>query len=228
MTTFALVPLESTAPLLPDPVSAAVERVAARFVRTWGFTTVTMVGPRVILPWRSDLPRAVLVRDALADLADLEWLDPTREWFTLTARASHVRASIEKIYAVAGAVSQPELVAALSKRRSFANAPSPVVQAFVAAMSSRVRRARRPAAPRLTREEAILVALLRASGGQADIQSLVRRAEERGTPASLTTRVLKSSPLILHSWRGTYRLVGAPAGKRPLISSPRWEAALRS
>ena len=218
----ALIPRRSN-----DQVAEAVERVAVRFIRTWGFTTIAMVSAHFRLLSRTSIPRASLARNAVGSLADLKWLDPSCEWFSLVDRESPMRTAVEKIYAVTGKFDQAEVSQALGKRHSFANVPGAVVQAFVSTLTARIAAGPRPSlATRLDREERVLVTLLRHAGGIADIATLQRAAAEHVVPPHVSARVLGASPLFLRTGYGLYRMVGTPARALALLSSPRWEAVL--
>jgi hypothetical protein len=198
-------------PSCPEQIGLAVERVAVRFVRTWGFSTVEMVATKFRLLLRAPAPRAPLARRALAALPDLAWLDPTREWFTLLDRPSAMSASIEKIVSNVGAVGLEDLEAALGKRHSFGAAPLAVVRAYLAALATRVaRRGSLSPDAHLTTGERVVLAAFEGAGGVAALADLRAATHDRLEPAMLT-RVLQGSPLFLREGRGTYRLVGTGA-----------------
>jgi hypothetical protein len=190
-----------------EQVASAVERTAVRFVSAWGFSTVGMVAARFRVTSRAPLPREVLARRALAALPDLEWLDPSREWFTLLERASAMRAAIEKIVAVAGVLEREELEEALGKRHAFGDAPPAVVRAYVEALAARVRR---PGALRveLTSEELVVLDAFERLGASAGLLEL-RLATVGRISESALAHVLRSSPLFVRASRGTYRVVGS-------------------
>jgi len=197
----------SAAVVTPDSerMDSAVERTAVRFVRTWGFSTVGMVAGRFRLLGKATAPRDVLARRALAALPDIEWLDPTREWFTLLDHESAMRAAIEKIVAVAGVVEREDLEQALGKRHAFGDAPPAVVRAYVEALAARVARRRTPLAT-FTEEELVVLEALERMGGRASLPEL--REATRLSPDALA-HVLRSSPLFLRETRAIYRVVGA-------------------
>lgn len=196
------------APLFPDRLVESVERVAARFVRTWGFTTVAMVSAHLRITAPSGLSHIALTRRALDAMPDLAWLDPSREWFTLLDRESPMRTAVEKIYDVAGDVGRTDTTLALGKRGSFGNAPARVVAAFVARLVARVATDSPAArAGRATRDEWILIDVLRHASGAVDLSTL-RQATSRFVSPKVATRVLRSSPLFLRVGQGRYRLVG--------------------
>jgi len=206
----------------PEQISRAVVRVAIRFVRTWGFTTVGMVAASFRLCVPAPAPRTSLTRRALCALPDLEWLEPTQEWFSLLDLDSAMRSALEKILAVRGGVETDELVRALGKRRSFGGAPPAVVKSYVAALSAR---AARPAGnASITADEHAVLEALHEAGGVADLGEL-RRAT-RGTLSDVElTRVLQASPLFLRAGRGAYRVVGFPT-QPPMVLSAAWQATL--
>jgi hypothetical protein len=207
-----------------EQISRAVERVAIRFVRTWGFTTVGMVAASFRLCTPAPAPRTALTRRALAALADLEWLEPTQEWFSLLDHDSAMRAATEKILAISGRVETDELVRALGKRRSFGGAPPAVVQSYVAALSARAARLGRNASVSPV-EHAVLEALHEA-GGVADLGDL-RRATRGALSVVELRRVLQASPLFLRAGRGTYRVVGIRAWPaRAMVPSAAWQPTL--
>jgi hypothetical protein len=216
-----------------EAVERAVARVATRFVRTWGFTTVGMVAQRFRLTTTSDEPRPVMARRALSRLRDLRWLDADHEWFTLVECDSPPSAALAKIMAVCGSVDLEDLVPALGKRHSFGDAPASVVRAYLDELVGRHERSRAWAAgpaiaSALTRAEQVLVDSLRDAGGSADIAILRRDAARRSISEEILTRTLAQSPLFMRVSRGTYRVVGTglPIEPRRLMSSARWEAAL--
>jgi hypothetical protein len=190
-----------------EQIGSAIQRTAARFVRTWGFSTVEMVAAKFRILARPSLPRETLARRVLAELPDIEWLDPTREWFTLLDRASPMRAAIEKIVAVAGVIERDELEEALGKRRAFADAPPSVVRAYVEALKARVSRSG-DARAALTHEEHVVLEAFERAGGAATLTDLRDATRGRLLPDALA-RVLAASPLFLRSSRGAYRLVGS-------------------
>jgi len=228
MTAIALGEPDQVAALLPDRVSEAVERVAARFVRTWGFTTVSMVASRFHLWTRTSVPRASLTREALGEVPDVAWLDKDREWFSLADRESPMTRAFAKIRAIARTVDSADVALALGKGRSFGNAPAGVVRAFVSGLMTRA--ARRPTldptAAGVTRHERALVEVFREAGGTGEIKSLRELAAERGLTDAVVNRTLASSPLFLRAGHGTYRLIGVALRRTQLISSPRWQAGL--
>jgi hypothetical protein len=211
-----------------DQIDRSIERTAIRFVKTWGFTTVEMVAARFRMLSRAPAPRASLTRQALRSLPDLQWLDPTREWFSLLDRDSAMRASLEKILGVVGVVEPDELALALGKRHSFGVAPPAVVSAYVEALSSRVSRqgfVSENAA--LTTEEHVVLEALRHAGGLADLAEL-RQATRGFISVPAMTRALQTSPLFLRVGRGKYRVVGAqswPIAPALTLSLP-WRAAV--
>jgi hypothetical protein len=214
-------PAMSVALSLPSPqvvspgseqIDAAVGRTAARFVRTWGFSTVGMVAGKFRLLAKASAPREVLARRALSALRGITWLDPAREWFTLLDHPSAMREAIEKIVAVAGVVEREQLEEALGKRHSFGSAPPAVVRAYVEALAARVLR---PGSrgPTLTPEELVVLEAFERVGRTAGLPAL--RAATRGRLAEpALAHVLRSSPLFLREARGTYRLVGSSFGPR--------------
>jgi len=187
----------------------AVERTAVRFVRAWGFTTVEMVAARFRMLERAVAPRVSLARRALAALPDVAWLDPTREWFTLVARESSMRISIEKIVGVRPLVGLFELEEALGKRHSFGAAPAVVVRAYVGVLAEDVRR--RDARARLSEEEHVVLEAFEATGGLATLEEL-RAATHARLPPGALVRLLQTSPLFLRASRGRYAVVGAAHG----------------
>jgi hypothetical protein len=212
-------------------IERAVERVATRFVRTWGFTTVGMVAQRFRLTTTCNAPRSVLARRALSGLRDLRWLDAEHEWFTLLESDSPTSTAFAKIVTVLGAVDRQDLLLALGKRHSFGDAPERVVGAYLDELISRHQRARawsaRPSdASDPTREERMVVECLRDAGGVAEISVLRRAAKTRLISAEALMRALSRSPLFARVARGTYGLIGAsaPPAPRRLLSSGRWEA----
>jgi hypothetical protein len=216
-----------------ESVERAVARVAVRFVRTWGFTTVGMVSERFRLTTTRNQARPVMARRALSRLRDLRWLDPEREWFTLLETESPPKAALAKIIAVTGGVPREDLVMALGKRHSFRDAPNDVVRAYLDELVRGHERSRawnaaptRESTP--TREEQILVEAFRGAGGSADLEILRRHAERASISEEALTRTLSHSPLFLRVARSIYRLLGAsvPIQPRLLLSSGRWEAAL--
>jgi hypothetical protein len=212
-------------PLSLAGAERTIEQVAARFVRTWGFTTVDMVAARFRILKALVEPRAVLARRALERLPDLHWLDPTREWFTLTARPSTMTAAVAKVWATVGDVELDELRLALGKRHSFGGAPWGVIQTFLATLSHTSRVAADGAAA-CSWEEEVLVAMLRGTGGSDDLRSLRRRALDLGLDPRTLCRTLEASPLFLHTSRGQYRLVGSPVGWPALGGSPAWHSTV--
>jgi hypothetical protein len=202
----------------------AIEITAARFVRTWGFTTVEMVASCFRLVRRSTEPRAVLARRAIERFPDLCWLDPTREWFSLLERDSPGKQALAKIAAVATDVDGGELHLALGKRRAFRDVPPAVVDAYLAVLTRSPPTTSRDDG--LTCEETTLVRLLRADGGNADVQALRARAAELSFDGASISRTLRTSPLFLPAGRGRYRLIGSPRVHPMLVSSPAWEATI--
>jgi hypothetical protein len=200
----------------------AIEITAARFVRTWGFTTVEMVASRFRLVRRSTQPRAVLARRAIERLPDLRWLDPSREWFSLIDCEAPAKAALAKIATVAEDIDPAELQLALGKRHAFRDVPPTVVQSYVEVLA----RVARPAGAALTREETALVTLLRDEGGDADVQTLRARGADLGLDDAAIARTLKVSPLFLPGGRGRYRLIGARTTYPMLVSSSAWEATI--
>jgi hypothetical protein len=201
--------LTSGSVVTPDAeqIDSAIERVAARFVRTWGFSTVGMVAAKFRLFAKATAPREVLARRALAALPDVEWLDEAREWFTLLDRESAMRAAIEKIVAVAGVVERHELEEALGKRHSFGAAPAAVVRAYVGALAARVHR-RGPFDWSLTPEELVILEAFEQAGPSLGLAEL-RAATRVCLPQASLAHVLRSSPLFVRASRGTYRVVGS-------------------
>jgi hypothetical protein len=202
----------------------AIEITAARFVRTWGFTTVEMVASCFRLVRRSTEPRAVLARRAIERLPDLCWLDPTREWFSLLERDSPGKQALAKIAAVTAEVDGTELHLALGKRHAFRDVPPAVVDAYLAVLTRLAPSTSRQDS--LTREETALVMLLRADGGGAEVQTLRARAAELSFDVASISRTLRTSPLFLPAGRGRYRLIGSPRAYPMLVSSPAWEATI--
>jgi hypothetical protein len=200
----------------------AIEITAARFVRTWGFTTIEMVARRFRLVQRSTHPRAVLARRALERLPDLYWLEPSREWFTLLDRDAPGKAALAKIATVAADVDCAELHRALGKRHAFRDVPPAVIQSYLEVLTQ----VARPSGAALTREETTLVTLLRGEGGVADVQTLRARGAELALDDAAAARTLKVSPLFLPAGRGRYRLIGSRVGYPMLVSSPAWEATI--
>jgi hypothetical protein len=200
----------------------AIEITAARFVRTWGFTTIEMVAACFRLVRRSTEPRAVLARRAIERLPDLCWLEPTREWFSLLARDSPGKIALAKIAAVTTDVDGAELRLALGKRHAFRDVPPAVVDSYLGVLT------RLPPSTRhgLTPEETALVLLLRADGGSADVQTLRARAADLSLDGASVARTLRASPLFLPAGRGRTRLIGSPRGYPMLVSSPAWEATI--
>jgi hypothetical protein len=188
-----------------EQIGSAVERTAVRFVRAWGFSTVEMVAAKFRMLARAALPRDTLARRALAELADVAWLDPTREWFTLLERPSPMRAAIEKIVAVAGIVERDELELALGKRHAFGDAPPSIVRAYVETLAARVSRSSDPRSALTPEEHVVLEAFERAGGALAELREATRG---RLVPEALA-RVLGKSPLFLRAGRGAYRVVGS-------------------
>jgi hypothetical protein len=190
-----------------EQINSAVERAAGKFVRTWGFSTVGTVAGKFRLLARATAPRDVLARRALAALPDIEWLDPSREWFTLLERESTMRLAVEKIVAVAGIVEREELEEALGKRNAFGDAPPNVVRAYVEALAARVRR---PGALRiaLTPEELVVLGAFERLGPSACLADLREATRGKLSEASLG-HLLRASPLFVGASRGTYRVVGA-------------------
>jgi hypothetical protein len=193
-------------------IERAVEMVAIRFVRTWGFTTVEMVAQRFRLTTTGRAPRSVLARRALSGLRDLRWLDEEREWFTLLDSDSPTSIAFAKIVAVLGNVDREDLLLALGKRHSFGDAPERVVLAYLDELVSRHRRARvwsartsSPSTP--TPEERMVVECLRDAGGAAEIAVLRRAAERCSIPANALMRTLSRSPLFVRVARGTFGLI---------------------
>ncbi len=201
----------------------AIEITAARFVRTWSFTTVEMVASRFRLVRRATEPRAVLARRAIEQLPDLCWLDPTREWFSLLAQDSPGKLALAKIETVTKDIDVAELHLALGKRHTFRDVPAVVVDAYLVVLA-RLASTSRPS--RLTREEEALIQLLRTEGGSADVQSLRARATGLRLDGAAVARTLKVSPLFLPAGRGRYRLIGAPRAYPMLVSSSAWEATI--
>jgi len=202
----------------------AIEITAARFVRTWGFTTVEMVARCFRLVRRSTEPRAMLARRAIERLPDLCWLEPTREWFSLLERDSPGKAALAKIAAVTTEVDGAELHLALGKRHTFRDVPPAVVDAYLAVLTRSP-----PSTSRdnvLTREERALVLLLRAEGGSAEVHTLRARAAELSFDGAAISRTLQTSPLFLPAGRGRCRLIGSPRGYPMLVSSLAWEATI--
>jgi hypothetical protein len=202
----------------------AIEITAARFVRTWGFTTVEMVASCFRLVRRSTEPRAVLARRAIERLPDLCWLEPTREWFSLLGRDSPGKLALAKIAAVTTDVDGAELRLALGKRHAFRDVPPAVVDAYLAVLTHLP--PSRSHDDALTREETALVLLLRADGGSAEVQTLRARAAELSFDGASISRTLRTSPLFLPAGRGRCRLIGSPRGYPMLVSSPAWEATI--
>jgi hypothetical protein len=202
----------------------AIEITAARFVRTWGFTTIEMVAACFRLVRRSTEPRAVLARRAIERLPDLCWLEPTREWFSLLDRDSPGKIALAKIAAVTSDVDSEELHLALGKRHAFRDVPPVVVDSYLAVLTRLPRSTSRDNG--LTREEKALVLLLRADGGSADVQALRARAAELSFDGASISRTLRTSPLFLPAGRGRTRLIGSPRGYPMLVSSPAWEATI--
>ncbi|HSZ84314.1 MAG TPA: hypothetical protein VLA14_18640 [Polyangia bacterium] len=202
----------------------AIEITAARFVRTWGFTTIEMVAACFRLVRRSTEPRAVLARRAIERLPDLCWLEPTREWFSLLERDSPGKTALAKIAAVTTDVDGAELHLALGKRHAFRDVPPAVVESYLAVLT----RLPRPTSTRhgLTPEETALVLLLRADGGSADVQTLRARAADLSLDGASVARTLRVSPLFLPAGRGRTRLIGSPRGYPMLVSSPAWQATM--
>jgi len=197
-------------------VERAVEMVATRFVRTWGFTTVGMVATRFRLTTTGDAPRSVMARRALSSLRDLRWLDEEHEWFTLLDSDSPMGSAFAKIVAVFGTVDGQDLLLALGKRHSFGDAPERVVRAYLDELVSRHKRARAwsartSSAP--TREERIVVECLRGAGGTGELAVLRRAAELNSISADGLMRTLSRSPLFVRVARGTFALIShAPVG----------------
>jgi hypothetical protein len=217
--------LAVTPPRSPEGPERAIELVAARFVRTWGFTTVNMVAWRFRLLSRTGDSRIVLARRALERLPDICWLDPTCEWFSLLDRDSPLKAAIAKILSVAGDVDRDELGRALGKRHQLRDAPPIVIQTYLTALLDQLRAS--PAIPaRLSHEERALVAMLRAAGGSDDLPSLRRQVDAQSLEPLAVIRALHTSPLFLRTSRGTYRLVGSPLSCAALIPSRAWQAAV--
>jgi hypothetical protein len=190
-----------------EQIDSAVERTAVRFVRAWGFSTVGMVAEKFRLIAKAPAPRVALARRVLARLPDLEWLDPTREWFTLLDRESSMRAAVEKIVAVVGIVEGHELEEALGKRHSFGDAPPAVVRAYVETLATRVAR-RGPFDWTLTSEELIVLEAFEQAGSSLGLAEL-RAATRASVPEASLTHVLRSSPLFVRASRGRYRVVGS-------------------
>jgi hypothetical protein len=202
----------------------AIEITAARFVRTWGFTTIEMVARCFRLVRRSTEPRAVLARRAIERLPDLSWLDPTREWFSLLERDSPGKQALAKIAAVTTDVDGAELHLALGKRHTFRDVPPAVVDSYLAVLTRQPPTTSRDNG--LTREETALVRLLRYDSGNADVQTLRARAAELSFDGASISRTLRTSPLFLPAGRGRYRLIGSPRAYPMLVSSPAWEATI--
>ena len=201
----------------------AIEITAARFVRTWGFTTIEMVAACFRLVRRSTEPRAVLARRAIERLPDLCWLEPTREWFSLLERDSPGKTALAKIAAVTTDVDGAELHLALGKRHAFRDVPHAIVGSYLAVLT-RLASTSRPSG--LTRQEEALVRLLRDDGGNADAQTLRARAAALSFDVASISRTLRTSPLFLPAGRGRYRLIGSPRACPMLVSSPAWEATI--
>jgi hypothetical protein len=189
-----------------ERIDSAVERTAERFIRAWGFSTVGMVAGKFRLLAKATAPRQVLARRALAALPDIEWLDPSREWFTLLDRESAMRAAVEKIVAVAGVVEGHELEKALGKRHSFGDAPPAVVRAYVEALAARVVR-RGPFDWTLTAEELAVLEAFADAGASLGLAEL-RVAMGGRVPEASLAHVLRASPIFLREARGLYRVVG--------------------
>jgi hypothetical protein len=220
----------SERPELPSGASrigVAVERVAVRFVKTWGFSTVGTVAGHFRLPTRATASRSLLARRVLAGLPDVAWLDPTREWFTLLDRASAMRSAVEKIVSTAGVVDLAELELALGKRHSFGAAPPRVVRIYVGALAARVSRDRLFPGALLSPEEKVVLGVFEHAGGTVTTEELREQTRHRLAPAALT-RVLQASPLFLRSARGAYRVVGSPflPPVPALVPWRQWQAAL--
>jgi hypothetical protein len=199
-------------------IERAVEMVATRFVRTWGFTTVSMVAQRFRLTTTGRAPRSVMARRALSGLRDLRWLDEEHEWFTLLDSDSPTSIAFAKIVAVLGTVDRQDLLLALGKRHSFGDAPERVVRAYLDELVSRHQwarawSARTSSASAPTREERMVVECLRDAGGTAEIAVLRRAAEHNSISPDALIRTLSRSPLFVRVARGTFALVShAPVG----------------
>jgi len=216
-----------------ETIARAVEMVAVRFVRTWGFTTVDMVSHRFRLTMAPTGSRSVMAREALTRLSDLRWLDPARQWFTLIGRESPMQAALAKVVAVSGCIDRDDILLALGKHHSFGQAPNGVVRAYVAELVGSQAWARPSgggptSASALTREERVLVDLLRCTGGSATTELLRHEAARHSIAPEALKRVLWRSPLFLRMARGSYRLVGtyAPIAPRTLLTSGRWETSV--
>ncbi|HVZ75318.1 MAG TPA: hypothetical protein VHJ20_23230 [Polyangia bacterium] len=201
---------ETTLPTVSSSIAGAVETAAKRFVRQWGFTTLTTVAGSFRLTRRTLAPREVLARRALDARADVAWLEPTREWFSLSDVPSAPGRAAAKVFAVAGSVAPAELAAALGKRHSFGSAPPAVVDAYVSLLA-----ARPLAAAALEPEEGTLVEWLRVLGGLAERRALFALGAARGLPRKILRQVLAASPLFLPAGRGVVRLVGASLAMLP-------------
>jgi len=207
-------------------IGAAVERMAVRFVKAWGFSTVETVAGRFRMTTKATASRAAIARRALAELPDLAWLDPTREWFTLLDRESAMRIAVAKIVSTVGVVDHAELELALGKRHSFGAAPPPVVRAYVSALAARVARERLFPGALLSPEEKVVLGAFEHAGGAATLEDLRERTRHRLASAALT-RVLQASPLFVRSARAAYRVVGSPLLPVPaLVPWRQWQAAL--
>ena len=202
----------------------AVAACAARFVRTWGFTTVEMVAGRFRPSRTSTQTRTSMVRRALAHLPELRWLEPTCEWFTLLDCESPATATADKIAAVANALDGDELYAALDKKHTFRDVPPVVAQAYVSSLLTRPRVPAEATLARLPREERALIGLLLDAGGASDTELLRRRAAALSLDAATVRRTLQSSPLFLRAARGVYRLAGAPLGPTAPVAGGAWGA----
>jgi hypothetical protein len=219
------------APLDEESIERAVSRVATRFVRTWGFTTVGMVSERFRLTTTCNEPRSVVARRALARFRDLRWLDAEHEWFTLLETESPPKAALAKIIAVTGSVPREDVLSALGKRHWFRDAPHDVVCAYLDELVRSHNRSRSWSASTTnesipTREEQVLIDAFRSAGGSADLEILRRHARRSSISEEALTRTLSNSPLFVRVARSTYRLLGAPLPLRlrPLLTSGRWEA----
>ena len=222
-------------------VQRSVEATAARFVRTWGFTTVGMVSQRFRLTVTTDASRLFIARQAISRQPDVRWLDPTREWFTLIERDSRPKAALAKIFAISAhidqidridridRIDQEELTRALGKRHTFRDVPSDVVRAYLTeliASHARAGTGRDFRAEALTLAESVLVDVLQERGGYAPLEVLRREVKRWSITAEALKRTLAESPLFIRVAQGLYGLIGTPAAPRTLVSSPRWEAAL--
>jgi hypothetical protein len=214
-------------------IERGVARVAVRFTRCWGFTTVGMVSERFRLTTTCTESRSVVARRALALFRDLRWLDPAHEWFTLLEVESPPKAALSKIIAVTGGVPREDVLSALGKRHWFRDAPHDVVCAYLEELVRGHNQSRPWNAPTTsesipTKEEQVLIGAFRSAGGSADLEILRRHAKRSSISEEALTRTLSNSPLFVRVARSRYRLLGAPIPirTRRLITSGRWEATL--